>query len=241
MPGLQFQKRSYANVELFRCGKKGHGLRAMENIPSGTFIIEYVGEVCCCLEFKLCVFCDVDRDPKIHIWLVLKDVCHQWITSRDHILRNLRIGPSNEKLSHGMIAWACAMCFILPKEPFCLLVGCLFYLSLCLMCKQLNHRHMKEYEHWSYAIIFHLGAGHAIIWSTAEGICCKSSEAFLLHDSKLQWGEYMALNCEVVCYWLNSFDVFANNGLNYFFKRKEVLQQPEYDEGRLLKSSFYLG
>nr|XP_024365673.1 histone-lysine N-methyltransferase ASHH2-like isoform X2 [Physcomitrium patens] len=41
----QFQKRLYANVELFRCGKKGHGLRALENIPRGTFIIEYVGEV----------------------------------------------------------------------------------------------------------------------------------------------------------------------------------------------------
>uniref|UniRef100_A0A7I4BUC1 Uncharacterized protein n=1 Tax=Physcomitrium patens TaxID=3218 RepID=A0A7I4BUC1_PHYPA len=41
----QFQKRTYANVELFRCGKKGHGLRALENIPRGTFIIEYVGEV----------------------------------------------------------------------------------------------------------------------------------------------------------------------------------------------------
>lgn len=126
LPGLQFQKRSYANVELFRCGKKGHGLRAMENIPSGTFIIEYVGEVCRCLEFKLCVFCDADRDQKIHRWLVLMDGCLQWITSRDYILRNLRISPSNEKLSHGVIAWACAMCFILSKEPFCLLVGVYF-------------------------------------------------------------------------------------------------------------------
>lgn len=42
---MQFQKREYANVELFRCGKKGHGLRALENIRRGSFIIEYVGEV----------------------------------------------------------------------------------------------------------------------------------------------------------------------------------------------------
>lgn len=43
---MQFQKRCYANVELFRCGKKGHGLRALEDIRRGSFIIEYVGEVC---------------------------------------------------------------------------------------------------------------------------------------------------------------------------------------------------
>jgi hypothetical protein len=33
-------------VELFRCGKKGHGLQAKERIPRGSFVIEYVGEVC---------------------------------------------------------------------------------------------------------------------------------------------------------------------------------------------------
>ena len=43
---MQFQKRDYAKVELFRCGKKGHGLQAKERIPRGTFVIEYVGEVC---------------------------------------------------------------------------------------------------------------------------------------------------------------------------------------------------
>jgi hypothetical protein len=42
---LQFQKRSYANVGWFRCGKKGFGLQVLEDIPCGTFIIEYVGEV----------------------------------------------------------------------------------------------------------------------------------------------------------------------------------------------------
>eukprot|EP00252_Welwitschia_mirabilis_P017251 TRINITY_DN3823_c0_g1_i1.p1 TRINITY_DN3823_c0_g1~~TRINITY_DN3823_c0_g1_i1.p1 ORF type:complete len:1400 (-),score=307.70 TRINITY_DN3823_c0_g1_i1:652-4425(-) len=41
----RFQKRLYAKVEYFRCGKKGFGLRVLENIPIGSFIIEYVGEV----------------------------------------------------------------------------------------------------------------------------------------------------------------------------------------------------
>ncbi|KAG0625352.1 hypothetical protein M758_2G047800 [Ceratodon purpureus] len=41
----QFQKRDYAKVELFRCGKKGHGLQAKQRIPRGSFVIEYVGEV----------------------------------------------------------------------------------------------------------------------------------------------------------------------------------------------------
>lgn len=41
----RFQKRSYANVGWLRCGKKGFGLQVLEDIPRGTFIIEYVGEV----------------------------------------------------------------------------------------------------------------------------------------------------------------------------------------------------
>jgi histone-lysine N-methyltransferase SETD2 len=41
----QFQKRKYAKLESFRCGKKGHGLRLLEDIPDGGFLIEYVGEV----------------------------------------------------------------------------------------------------------------------------------------------------------------------------------------------------
>lgn len=57
---MQFQKRCYANVELFRCGKKGHGLRALEDIRRGSFIIEYVGEVCPFLGqvfFKISALC----------------------------------------------------------------------------------------------------------------------------------------------------------------------------------------
>ncbi|GAB2270411.1 hypothetical protein Dimus_005312 [Dionaea muscipula] len=41
----QFQKRKYAQLKLFRCGKKGHGLQVLEDISQGQFIIEYVGEV----------------------------------------------------------------------------------------------------------------------------------------------------------------------------------------------------
>ncbi|KAK8681786.1 hypothetical protein V6N13_054187 [Hibiscus sabdariffa] len=41
----QFQKRKYANMKWDRFGKKGFGLRMLENISAGHFLIEYVGEV----------------------------------------------------------------------------------------------------------------------------------------------------------------------------------------------------
>ncbi|KAL0326125.1 UNVERIFIED_CONTAM: Histone-lysine N-methyltransferase ASHH2 [Sesamum radiatum] len=41
----QFQKRKYAKLKWFRCGKKGYGLQALEDISEGQFLIEYVGEV----------------------------------------------------------------------------------------------------------------------------------------------------------------------------------------------------
>ncbi|XP_062099461.1 histone-lysine N-methyltransferase ASHH2 isoform X2 [Humulus lupulus] len=41
----QFQKRKYAKLEKFRCGKKGYGLKLLEDISKGQFLIEYVGEV----------------------------------------------------------------------------------------------------------------------------------------------------------------------------------------------------
>ncbi|XP_054709302.1 histone-lysine N-methyltransferase SETD2-like [Uloborus diversus] len=41
----RFQKRLYAKVEPFKTDKKGWGLRLLEDIPRGTFVIEYVGEV----------------------------------------------------------------------------------------------------------------------------------------------------------------------------------------------------
>ncbi|GMI78381.1 hypothetical protein HRI_001507400 [Hibiscus trionum] len=41
----QFQKRKYAKLMWDRFGKKGFGLRMLENISAGHFLIEYVGEV----------------------------------------------------------------------------------------------------------------------------------------------------------------------------------------------------
>ncbi|KAK4433721.1 Histone-lysine N-methyltransferase ASHH2 [Sesamum alatum] len=41
----QFQKRKYAKLKWFRCGKKGFGLQALDDICEGQFLIEYVGEV----------------------------------------------------------------------------------------------------------------------------------------------------------------------------------------------------
>ena len=40
-----FTRRQYAKIGKFRCGKKGFGLQALENIAQGQFIIEYCGEV----------------------------------------------------------------------------------------------------------------------------------------------------------------------------------------------------
>lgn len=41
----QFQRHNYAPVSVFRTEKKGFGIRANDDIPQETFIIEYVGEV----------------------------------------------------------------------------------------------------------------------------------------------------------------------------------------------------
>ncbi|CAH9101764.1 unnamed protein product [Cuscuta europaea] len=41
----QFQRRNYANLKWYKCGKKGYGLQILEDVSEGCFIIEYVGEV----------------------------------------------------------------------------------------------------------------------------------------------------------------------------------------------------
>lgn len=41
----RFQKQKYVAMEIIECGKKGYGLRIMENARKDTFLIEYVGEV----------------------------------------------------------------------------------------------------------------------------------------------------------------------------------------------------
>ncbi|XP_068201103.1 histone-lysine N-methyltransferase NSD2-like isoform X2 [Palaemon carinicauda] len=41
----RFQKRQYANVRSFRTDERGWGLKALEDIKKGEFVIEYVGEL----------------------------------------------------------------------------------------------------------------------------------------------------------------------------------------------------
>ncbi|XP_015921891.1 histone-lysine N-methyltransferase SETD2 isoform X2 [Parasteatoda tepidariorum] len=48
----RFQKRLYAKVEPFKTDKKGWGLKLLEDVPIGNFVIEYVGEVISTQEFK---------------------------------------------------------------------------------------------------------------------------------------------------------------------------------------------
>ncbi|GFQ81316.1 histone-lysine N-methyltransferase SETD2 [Trichonephila clavata] len=48
----RFQKRLYAKVEPFKTQKKGWGLKILEDVPMGNFVIEYVGEVLNRIDFK---------------------------------------------------------------------------------------------------------------------------------------------------------------------------------------------
>ena len=41
----RIQQNQRANIEVFDAGDKGRGLRAREDLPAGTFLLEYVGEV----------------------------------------------------------------------------------------------------------------------------------------------------------------------------------------------------
>eukprot|EP01127_Copromyxa_protea_P019225 TRINITY_DN6187_c0_g1_i1.p1 TRINITY_DN6187_c0_g1~~TRINITY_DN6187_c0_g1_i1.p1 ORF type:complete len:534 (-),score=99.74 TRINITY_DN6187_c0_g1_i1:8-1474(-) len=41
----RFQKRIYPKIEIISAGDKGNGLRVLEDVVSGQFVIEYVGEV----------------------------------------------------------------------------------------------------------------------------------------------------------------------------------------------------
>ena len=51
-----FQLHCYPPVEPFRAGGKGYGLRALETIEVGTFVMEYVGELIDFAEFQRRVF-----------------------------------------------------------------------------------------------------------------------------------------------------------------------------------------
>ncbi|GBL87422.1 Histone-lysine N-methyltransferase SETD2 [Araneus ventricosus] len=48
----RFQKRLYAKVQPFKTEKKGWGLKLLEDVPMGNFVIEYVGEVLSRHDFK---------------------------------------------------------------------------------------------------------------------------------------------------------------------------------------------
>nr|CAD7432157.1 unnamed protein product [Timema monikensis] len=48
----RFQKQDYAKCEVFKTEKKGFGLRALEDLTTGSFLLEYVGEVLDPKEFR---------------------------------------------------------------------------------------------------------------------------------------------------------------------------------------------
>ncbi|CAL8135437.1 unnamed protein product [Orchesella dallaii] len=48
----RFQRKEYAPLEVFKTEKKGHGLRTLNSIPEGGFVIEYVGEVLDVVQFE---------------------------------------------------------------------------------------------------------------------------------------------------------------------------------------------
>ena len=58
----RFTRRRYCRTEVFRTELKGYGLRALQDLPAGAFIYEYVGEVSKRLEherrkdFSYCVY-----------------------------------------------------------------------------------------------------------------------------------------------------------------------------------------
>ncbi|KAJ2870146.1 hypothetical protein GGH93_005797 [Coemansia aciculifera] len=48
----RFQKRQYANVRVINAGRKGFGLQALEDLDTGRFVMEYMGEVVTTTEFR---------------------------------------------------------------------------------------------------------------------------------------------------------------------------------------------
>ncbi|KAJ2627767.1 hypothetical protein GGF44_004647, partial [Coemansia sp. RSA 1694] len=48
----RFQKRQYASVRVINAGRKGFGLQALEDLDTGRFVMEYMGEVVTTTEFR---------------------------------------------------------------------------------------------------------------------------------------------------------------------------------------------
>lgn len=65
----RFQNLEYAKCEVFKTEKKGFGLRAVESIPVGTFLLEYVGEVLDPKEFRRRAK-DYAKDKNLHYYFM---------------------------------------------------------------------------------------------------------------------------------------------------------------------------
>ncbi|KAJ1889701.1 hypothetical protein LPJ66_007889, partial [Kickxella alabastrina] len=48
----RFQKRQYAKVRIIDAGRKGFGMQALEDLDTGSFVMEYMGEVVTAGEFR---------------------------------------------------------------------------------------------------------------------------------------------------------------------------------------------
>ena len=68
----RFQKCQSAKVEVFKTKKKGWGLRAAADLPAGTFIMEYVGEVVRSKEFRSRVKKYTKQKVKHHYFMALR-------------------------------------------------------------------------------------------------------------------------------------------------------------------------
>eukprot|EP00741_Cyanophora_paradoxa_P011816 tig00020564_g11420.t1 len=66
----RIQKRAYAETEVFNTGSKGWGIRALEDIPKGTFVVEYSGEICDADEFRFRAI-DYQKQADVHFYFML--------------------------------------------------------------------------------------------------------------------------------------------------------------------------
>lgn len=67
----RFRQRTYAKVKEFYTGNRGWGLKALEDIASGTFVIEYVGELITEEEAKTRLDLSVERNEVNYYLLTL--------------------------------------------------------------------------------------------------------------------------------------------------------------------------
>lgn len=68
----RFQKFQSAKVEIFKTRKKGWGLRAADDLPANTFVMEYVGEVIRSKEFRSRVKKYTKQKIKHHYFMALR-------------------------------------------------------------------------------------------------------------------------------------------------------------------------